>query len=67
MIHYIFPILITLHFAYHLIATFGVAYGLVHSDIAHKHRWWKIAGAILWLLVSFGMLWGVLEIPNSCG
>jgi hypothetical protein len=59
--HYILPILITLHFAYHLVATVGVAYGLYHSDSVHSHSKWKIFLALLWLLVSIGMIVGVLD------
>lgn len=49
-------VLLVIHFGYHLIAAFGVTVGLLHSHTVHKHSKWKIAAAVVWLLISILLL-----------
>lgn len=49
-------ILLIIHFGYHVLAAFGVTVGLIHSHSVHKHSKWKIAAAIVWLILSVLLL-----------
>ncbi len=51
-------LLIAGHFLYHLIATIGVMYSLIHSQHAHNKRWWKLPLAVLWFVLSIVLLVG---------
>jgi uncharacterized membrane protein len=52
------PLLVSLHFLYHLVATIGVFYALWHSNDKHEKAWWKIVAAVFWLVVSVLILMG---------
>lgn len=49
-------VLIIIHFGYHALAALGVTMGLMHSHTVHKESKWKIAAAIVWLILSVLLL-----------
>lgn len=53
--------LLLAHFAWHLIATLGVAAGLIHSYTKHGEGSWKLMTAVLWLLLSILTLLTALD------
>jgi RsiW-degrading membrane proteinase PrsW (M82 family) len=49
-------ILLVLHFAYHLVASFGGVWTFYHSYKHHKKNLWKLVAAIFWLAISVLLL-----------
>lgn len=46
-----------MHLLFHVVGSVGVAIGLIHSHRVHKARWWKLLGAVLWVVISIFVIW----------
>lgn len=49
------------HILFHLVGTFGVMWGLVHSYKVHKPSSWKITATVFWAFISVAILIGSWE------
>lgn len=60
---FLLKILLFVHFAWHAIAAIGVTAAIWHSYDVHKGSRWKLAFAILWLIISVVL---ILAPESSC-
>lgn len=58
-------ILLIIHFGYHVLVALGGAWSFFHSYEHHKKSKWKLAAAILWLVLSVLLLVASHE-SNTC-